>query len=62
MFEINTDFLMSQQIINVFTQETLYLSFICKRNLCFPCQKFLEASMFYHIFRNFDSGWGVYFK
>ena len=36
-----------------FTQETLHPSFISKRNLRSPQQKFFETSTFYHIFTIF---------
>ena len=45
IFRINTNLLIIQQNINIFTQETLFHSFISNKNLRSPLQNFLEISI-----------------
>ena len=53
IFHINTNLLIIQQNINIFTQETLYPSVTSKRNQRSPSKKFFETSTFYHFFTIF---------
>ena len=53
---LNTEFLINQKLINIFTKKTLHLHFICKSNLCSSSQTFLKAFTFDHICSSFDSG------
>ena len=53
VFQIKTNLLVIYQIINIFTQETLYPSFISKKNLRSPLETIFETSTFYHIFYYF---------
>ena len=46
--------------INIFTQETLYCSFIWKNCWCYPSQMFFKTSTFYHIFTISNSEWGLF--
>ena len=50
IFQINTNLQVICQNINTFTYETLYTSFISKKNWRFPSQMLFETSTFYHIF------------
>ena len=59
IFQINTNLLITERNINIFTQETLYSSFISKKNWRSPSGTFFEISTFYLIFTIFNSEWGL---
>ena len=50
IFQINTNLLISEQNINIFTQETLFLFFILEKWLRFLSESYFEKFIFYHIF------------
>ena len=55
IFQINTNLLLIQRNVNIFTQETLYPSFISKKNWHSLSQTFFETTTFYHFFTIFKS-------
>ena len=59
IFQINTDLLVIYQNINIFTQETSYLSIIWKKIWRFPAKTFFETSTFYNLFTILKSKCGL---
>ena len=55
IFHINTNLLILQRNVNIFTQETLYPSINSEKNWRSPSQTFFETSTFCHFFTIFKS-------